>query len=642
MFFVSIAAPLFFRSVDRSYANMILLVILLGSVALTEPTEHIYAIPDARVNTRQSLIYVDKCWNATSVDLSGLGIVSFGPAAFTFCNNLTSLDLSGNWIKEIPEGFFSGMPKLENLSLAFNNLNGKALKGAFLGLANLKTLDLTHNPLSRILDNENFVGLSKSCEIHIGSSQHLRTITPRAFGRLRKLDNANQTSVGMSKNKENNVDESLCPDRLDDRIETFEVERSWLYFGKGHEDRRKLNDEPYSDNGVRMCKDSGLVSLVDFSNVTDTLSPNCSAILINVNKTKLKIYDDTITSFGTRWFRARNTSVNAIYLHLRAFENLTSDLLNDLPEDIRFFSLQESDLERLPKGVMVNDHLRGLDLCGNFIRSIEDHAFAGLKLTRLNLCYNPLVILDFVTTLPDTLLWLNLDFTGIREIPANTFSHLKGLLALSLSGNSITVLQPPGLNGLVSLQWLDLALANVEELRPGVFQDLSKLHSIDLSTNQITRLDKGVFGGLGCLTKMTLRWCRLKRISAGALDELTGHLEELDLGGNLLEVLETGSFVGAPKFTLSLETNYIRRIERNAFDLPYLKYLDLRHNNLTTIEKGAAKSLGNLADATEVRLGFNPIERLDNGVLAGLSSEAQVSLAMTPMKVLQAGVFDDA
>lgn len=599
---------------------MFLLVFLLGSATPAAATDS--RLSEHGIYISQSKMLVLVVSPSIDLDLSDLDLRLINGLAFNHCGSVKTLDLSNNWINELAPGIFSRMTSLERLSLANNDIKGKTISGAFRGLPNLRSLDLTHNPLSRILNNDNFVGLTNSCEIHIGISKNFRTLTPQAFGKIENPESKNRTIATEARN---------CLDRLDDRI--FEFARPWQ--GENHE-------EPFSAVGFKMCTDNTTVSLVDSSNVTDTMSPNCRGILINMNGTKLKIHDDTITSFKAEWFRVRNTSVNSIYLHPRAFGNLTSELLNDLPDNIRFFGLKDSKLERLHKGVMANEHLLGLDLSMNFIRFIEKGAFDGLNVTHLNLGFNPLVTLDYVPNLPETLLSLNLEYNAVGEIPADTFSHLKDLLALNLKGNRFNELVLGSFNGLVSLQWLDLSLGMVTTLRANDFQNLSKLYYLDLRANEIGRLESGVFNGLDCLAELDLSQSHLTSIDGGVFQGLTDSLQKMDLHGNHIETLRAGTFVNVPKFNLSLKENRIRKIEKGTFNVPYLKSLDLRENGLTTIEKGSARNLGNLADEIEIRLGFNKIQRLDNGALGGLPTNAHVNLAQNPIEIIQAGVFDDS
>lgn len=614
--------------------EMSLLILLLGSAVIaTEPSND-----SAIVIIGYELMSVTS--PAIDLDLSGREIIYIEPNAFANCSSVKTLDLSDNVILKPPLGVFSPMANLEHLSLADNDLRTGYLTKVFVGLDKLKSLNITENNMGKILHSDDFVGLPKSCEIYIGGeSPNFEIITPEAFGKHEKPD----SPVPKMRSYPSASEDRKCPEGLSNDIEVFELEGSRTSIEFENLQRDFLEEGIYSEDRAKICTRNNKVMSVNLFDANETIPTNCKSIYVYPTRTLLRIYEMNITSFEKRWFNIRDSSFNAIYLFLNSIEELTSELLNDLPENIKFVSLQRSGLKRLNRGAIANEHLRGLDLSINAINFIEDDTFVGTNLTRLNLRNNKLKDLKFTMTLPASLLSLNLEFNEIHRIPVESFSRLKKLLALRLCGNDITELEPRSLNGLESLQLFELCSAKVTKLRPGVFHDLGNLYDLRLNGNTMTTLDKGVFEGLVCLAKMDLSANNLTKFDKNDLHGLTDRFDELRLNSNELEILQADSFVGIPKTQLSLKHNKIRDIEAGAFDLPHLIHLDLTGNNITGFEKGALKNLGYSVENENIyiKLSFNPIDRLERCALAGLPRKSRVDLSDTPVRVIVAGVFDD-
>lgn len=605
------------RSIGRNFERMFLLVLFLGLSAAEKITSD---YPGIVISSNRRLVSLNTSF--VDLDLSGLGLRTIHSNAFQNCASARSLDLSNNSISDLPEGVFSPLTNLENLSLANNNIGGRSTRRAFLGLAKLKSLDITNNRLARVLDKENFAGLTKSCDIFISGSKEFRIISPLAFGK--RTD------------RPSGVDEVVNQTSTNTDIKCSQPVSLYI-------ELQLDTKEPEIDSSVRveMCTVGDKLEFIDVHDMNATLPRTCVRLSIEPEKPKLMIVETGIKSFERGWFRIRDLPFNSIYIHHNRIDEVTSELLNDLPENIKYFSVQRSNLERLSKGVIVNEHLRGLDFSQNAINYVEEDTFIRTNLTHLDLGSNYIKSIKFTPTLPTSLLDLDLQLNGIDEIPADSFAHLKNLLGLRLCHNNITELQPRSLSGLESLQTLELCYANLAKLQPDVFRDLGKLGNLDLYANDLRSLDKGTLNGLVCLAELDLNSNKFTRFDKDMLHGVTEHFDRMFLQFNELESLEAASFVKVPKSELWLNSNKISNIDRDAFDLPYLRRLSLDSNNLTTIAKGTTRKVGCLGNDVYIKLTSNPIKRLENGALAGLPSEAKVYLDGTPIEVIQAGVFED-
>ncbi|KAL2088938.1 hypothetical protein ACEWY4_015837 [Coilia grayii] len=215
--------------------------------------------------------------------------------------------------------------------------------------------------------------------------------------------------------------------------------------------------------------------------------------------------------------------------------------------------------------------------------------------------------------------YLNLQDNLIQVIKVDSFKHLRHLEVLQLSKNHIRSIEIGAFNGLASLNTLELFDNRLTTIPNAAFEYLSKLKELWLRNNPIEsihayafnrlpslqRLDLGelkrlsyvsqaAFKGLSNLRYLNLGMCNLKEIPNTVPLE---RLEELELSGNQLAVLQRGSFRGLANLKrLWMMHAQIQTIERNTFDdLQSLIELNLAHNNLTLLPHEL----------------FNPLQRLE-------------------------------
>ncbi|XP_063043960.1 leucine-rich repeat-containing protein 4C [Engraulis encrasicolus] len=223
--------------------------------------------------------------------------------------------------------------------------------------------------------------------------------------------------------------------------------------------------------------------------------------------------------------------------------------------------------------------------------------------------------------------YLNLQDNLIQVIKVDSFKHLRHLEVLQLSKNHIRSIEIGAFNGLASLNTLELFDNRLTTIPNAAFEYLSKLKELWLRNNPIEsihayafnrlpslqRLDLGelkrlsyvsqaAFKGLSNLRYLNLGMCNLKEIPNTVPLE---RLEELELSGNQLSVLQRGSFRGLANLKrLWMMHAQIQTIERNTFDdLQTLVELNLAHNNLTLLPHEVFSPLQRLE---RVHLHHNP------------------------------------
>ncbi|XP_059809943.1 leucine-rich repeat-containing protein 4B [Hypanus sabinus] len=223
--------------------------------------------------------------------------------------------------------------------------------------------------------------------------------------------------------------------------------------------------------------------------------------------------------------------------------------------------------------------------------------------------------------------YLNLQENAIQVIKADTFKQLRHLEILQLSKNLIRHVEVGAFNGLTSLNTLELFDNRLTTVPSGAFEYLSKLRELWLRNNPIESIPSYAFNrvpslrrlDLGELKKLeyisdaafeglvNLRYLNLGMCNLAEIPNLTPllRLEELELSGNRLEVIQPGSFQGLTSLRkLWLMHAQVQLIERNAFDdLQSLEELNLSHNNLTSLPHDLFTPLHRLE---RVHLNHNP------------------------------------
>ena len=525
------------------------------------------------------------------LNLTGLRLGKINDNAFENVMNIKVLDLSNNSFFRLSENTFTNLTNLENLYLSHNKLS--RLGKLFVGLSNLKFLDLSRTMI-KSLESSDFFGLTKSCVILLRN-----------------------TTIA-------NISNGVFENEL--RRRSYFDEDDTHYFIQNTQDSRSR---------IKTCMNDHKLISVEHYTEGEQLASGCNTDRSYANGV-LNLEILRIAEFQRGWYKLGDKSIYKISLRINSFTRLTSEMLNDLPESIRIVDLSSNNVERLEKGIIVNEYLQEMHFSFCSIIEIKDNVFANTNLTTLALSYNRLTDTKFAATLPPTLTKIELNQNKIAEISRESFSKLNKLEVLGLSDNFITEIHRDSFRDLSSLKNLNLEYNKLKKIKADSFKDLAVLEVLHLKKNVISELPLGIFADLKNIKHIYLGSNRLFKLTRGSLFDWPGSLEVLDLQHNALENLKAGTFVNSPKYKLLLNNNYISNIEVGSFNLPHLKYLQLGDNLLTVVDNGQFQNLHNLR---KLRLYGNNIARIEKGVFENLENLCELDLSKNPIKTLENGTL---
>lgn len=359
--------------------------------------------------------------------------------------------------------------------------------------------------------------------------------------------------------------------------------------------------------------------------------PNETSTLIEINCNEVALYKfPEFVHSSVRYIEMSHTHLQSV--DDETFQGLRLKTLKLIDNELQ--DISDRSFSTMTHSLMT------LDISGNKMQHIPLDALQKLhSLTRLVAQRNHITSLDGNwESLFDTLRSLHLSGNEITEIALNTHddgrnsSHypmaVQGVqtssASTSSSMNSISgynnhITRP--FSRLQKLLWLDLSNNRIYHIGSNFLP--RSLVTIDLSSNLLSSFPQQLFEHIFGLRIVSLRDNLIRSVQNKETVRLVRmHLEKLDLGMNLIEVIESdwfqnnysdvhvralnleknfirhlppGAFKGTGIVHLVLAFNAIERIHVNAFDgiTDTLEYLDLERNELSAVP-GAIKSLHKL------------------------------------------------
>ncbi|XP_021931325.1 insulin-like growth factor-binding protein complex acid labile subunit [Zootermopsis nevadensis] len=247
-----------------------------------------------------------------------------------------------------------------------------------------------------------------------------------------------------------------------------------------------------------------------------------------------------------------------------------------------------------------------------------------------------------VSSLPGTLLegvilhGLVVSSGEIHHVADQAFSGLAGpLQALGLPNNKLQTVPTEALSAIPALDRLDLSHNFLETLSTGSFKGLFNLTFLELSENRLSALEDDAISSLPKLQTLRLRG---NRLGVNAVSVLRGmrSLQELDVSDNLLAgPLGSTTLPALPGLrVLQLAHNQISSVRRGALTgFASLVSLTLNHNQIDVLEDNAFSELRTL---TQLDMAHNRIVAVSGNSLAHLSRLVQLDLAHNFLRALTA------
>ncbi len=292
--------------------------------------------------------------------------------------------------------------------------------------------------------------------------------------------------------------------------------------------------------------------------------------------------------------------------------------------------IQSNSFESLTK-------LDSLDLSGNMLSSFNDPAiFKGLhKLKKLNLNNNQLEYLGHsVFAELDSLELLVLSGNKISKLDSsNTFKGLKSLKLIIFQLSDAVEVLPRGIfDPLIKLEKIYLP-SKLKKIESYTFSNLKYLNLVSISGLGATNLHENTFYNLTSLTSLALMNGNLSRLEMGALTGLD-NLQNLNLSKNRLEVFE---YSNVRLENLDLAFNSLKTLKNLDFSLmPNLKLLDLNGNqfeNEFNESFSSLKTLQTLILPSFNQLPLSQFKSLEN-LVSLENSNLYVAYFMPNMKAL--------
>ena len=545
---------------------LLLFPMILAIEMEVQINKYVVKIDNDCVNTLKSIKVIGD--PSEELNLSGLRLQKISDNAFENVTHIKILNLLNNLISlDWKAATFANLKNLEHLNLSHNNIY--AVRWSFIGLSNLKVLDLSRNLITSI-GARDFIGLNKACVI------------------LLKGNSIYAISTEFFEDKSRTVIPLGVTDRYSNKI--------------------PLAFEPR--NIFKICINGTKLVSVEHYTKSEKLASGCITRIYYGNGI-LNLFLLYIVEFQKGWYKLGDSLIYCIDLSANRITRLTSEMFNDLPISISSVNLVQNQFARLEKGFIVNKYLREIDFEFNSITEIEDDVFINTNLTTLNLSKNLLTDTKFAATLPPTLTEINLHRNRIAGISREYLKDLTALEVLNLDSNYITELKLGVFDDLKNIKKIFLGWNSLWNFTINLPESLGIL---DLQHNDLENLKAGTFVN-SPKYELLLNNNRLLNIDDGSFN--LPYLQSLDLRYNSLSIINSDKLRGLKNLrNLRLEFNRITTIEEGTFkNLENLCKLSMAVNPIKRRENGTLQRLVQAAGCAVVMVDV-PIEMIHRGVFA--------------------------
>ncbi|XP_032795366.1 insulin-like growth factor-binding protein complex acid labile subunit [Daphnia magna] len=352
---------------------------------------------------------------------------------------------------------FQSLAKLEQLKIT-NSFVPAIGKHSFWGLRSLRTLDLSLNNISALVES-NFRGLI-TLEDLLLDGNIIDSIPSAAFRHLPALKRL-----------------SLARNHLSEFVPR-------LFYGLHRLEELELSDNPLQELEPEVFRDVRLLRTL-----------RCRRCrLTYINPLLLHLLPDIVTlDLGENGFHYLDKNafgdlpkLRHLYLDGNQVTVLTSGVLTG--HNLTTLSLARNRMMTVDPAAFVNVSVTELDLSSNRLQSLDPFVFLPLNqsLRRLKIGANPLQVSHLWSSILSPRVQLNLSELDVADIPigrdqhfqTDLFSFHHGIKSLNLSGTAFNYLPVEVIRSLPSLRQLDLSFNKLSSLTDLSLSALSALQGL--------------------------------------------------------------------------------------------------------------------------------------------------------------------
>ncbi|KAL9696305.1 hypothetical protein quinque_015590 [Culex quinquefasciatus] len=333
-------------------------------------------------------------------------------------------------------------------------------------------------------------------------------------------------------------------------------------------------------------------------------------------------FDRSVKSLTVDLFAPANQQSSDVNIRHLQFSNsnlqqLKENSLSNLRAHLESLSIVNGKLTQVPTKALAGlKKLMVLDFELNEISAIEEYAFYGLHLVKLNMKGNRLERIpeNAFSGLEDSLAELDLSENRLKQFPTGALKRLENLRSVRLSMNEINSLeQDDSYTRFGSLVFLDLSLNNFVELYSDVFNPFPYVKTLSLYNNFIELVHRDSFVSLK-------------------------ELQSLDLSHNQVVFVDPEVFSANRKLhTVDLSHNHIHYVSGVFANLPLLREIFLSENNILELTDDC---FSNSSSIKVIYLENNSLQRLGSDTLATLTNLEQLYLSGNHIQRIPVGFFE--
>ncbi|CAD7085443.1 unnamed protein product [Hermetia illucens] len=278
---------------------------------------------------------------------------------------------------------------------------------------------------------------------------------------------------------------------------------------------------------------------------------------------------------------------------------------------------------------------------GSFLPSHQICSFSRLKrLMWLDLSNNRISQLPR-TSLPRTIVTLDVSRNIISTFPQQLFDHLHDLRIISLRDNLIRSISCKEIHAKrIHLEKLDLSLNLIDELQSDVFHNNYsniQVRAINLEKNFIKFIPAAAFHQ-SKIVHLVMAFNEITKIHVDAFEGIRESLEYLDLDGNNLQAVPRAIKSLMKLKYLYLSSNHINHLSNLPDMNGSLRVLSLSGNNFSSIP---IEGLRNFTELTYLNMGYNKISEILDDTFVGWGSQLQtILLRNNKITQLSNGIFN--